>query len=58
MTTFLRCNCLGWLYRQTCKHTLLIAKLAETGATFVFPFEMQSSRDPRVKYLVDRVKLA
>ena len=58
MTESLVCNCLGWLYRQTCKHTILIARLAETGATFAFPFEMQSSRDPRVKYRVDKVKIA
>ena len=51
MTLSLTCECKSWEFR----HTTLIAKLAESGATFAFPFEMQSSRDPRKTYTVRQI---
>ena len=53
MNENLSCECKGWEYRQTCRHVRLISKLLETGATFGFPFEIQSSRDPRTTYRIE-----
>ena len=57
MTLSLTCECKSWEFRQYCRHTTLIAKLVETGATFAFPFTVQSSRDPRRTYRVESVGL-
>ena len=56
MTLLLACECKSWEFRQRCRHTTLITKLAETGATFAFPFTVQSSRDPRRTYTVREVE--
>jgi len=55
MTLSLTCECKSWEFRQRSRHTSLIAKLAETGATLAFPFTVQSSRDPRKTYIVREI---
>ena len=55
MTLSLSCECKSWEFRQRCRHTTLITELAETGGTFVFPFTVQSSRDPRKTYTVRQI---
>jgi hypothetical protein len=51
---FLSCTCPGFVYRRRCKHTDRIRRLMAKGETFRFPFEMQSERNPHIRYEVDR----
>lgn len=50
--TFLTCDCLGWSYRQTCKHSKAVEKSLSKGATFAFPLTFRSLTDPTLVYTV------
>ena len=49
----LTCTCPGFTYRLDCKHTRTVEALAKSGATFSFPFLVQSHRDPRRTYTLE-----
>ena len=53
--TTLTCDCLGWSYRQTCKHSKAVEKSLSKGATIPFPLTFRSLTDPTLVYTVNRV---
>ncbi len=51
----LTCTCPGFTYRLDCKHVRTVEALAKNGATFTFPFQVQSHRDPRKTYMLESI---